>query len=255
MDESKGSISKDDLEFVTKYLGYVREINQYNMPKQIFSRVLLFAIGSVMVLFGLNGLFHGDAAGLYGLFGILLIWGTVLVTIEDSKNRTFLKTNKGKCLALLDAYKEHLRIEKIRVEREAEIKKKNYEEQLKKKQFWKSLSGREFEHKVAELLRMQGVSVIVTKATGDQGVDLIINDAIIVQCKNHAKPIGRPDFQKLYGELMHHGSRYKRAFMITTSGASNEAKRWISDKPITLLDLESIVNIAEGRLDFKSFCA
>jgi len=56
-----------------------------------------------------------------------------------------------------------------------------------------SMSGREFEDFMAELLRTAGYKVDVVGGAGDQGVDLLMKKGsklIAVQCKKYGRPVG-----------------------------------------------------------------
>src|SRR5829696_9649114 len=56
-----------------------------------------------------------------------------------------------------------------------------------------SMSGREFEHFMADLFRAAGYKVDVVGSAGDQGVDLLLKEGrkrIAVQCKKYGRPVG-----------------------------------------------------------------
>lgn len=52
------------------------------------------------------------------------------------------------------------------------------------------MTGIEYERHIARLLTSIGSSVEFTPATGDFGVDLIVNRHIAIQCKRLNKPVG-----------------------------------------------------------------
>ena len=59
--------------------------------------------------------------------------------------------------------------------------------------FWKSLSGRRFEHELANLYIKIGYKAEVTTASDDKGIDIWLTkngQRIPVQCKAHQKPVG-----------------------------------------------------------------
>ena len=63
-----------------------------------------------------------------------------------------------------------------------------------------TMSGVEFEDYVARVARSCGVSVIMTSATGDWGVDLIVGrrpDRLAIQCKRVARPVGTGAVQEV----------------------------------------------------------
>lgn len=62
------------------------------------------------------------------------------------------------------------------------------------------MSGCQFEEYVAQVMRSCGLPVIMTPATGDWGVDLIVGkrpDRVAVQCKRHSRPIGPGAIQQV----------------------------------------------------------
>lgn len=67
-----------------------------------------------------------------------------------------------------------------------------------------TMTGTEFEHHIAELLRFSGFSAVtVHGGAGDRGRDISAIDPggrrVVVQCKRYAKPVGAPDVQKFNG--------------------------------------------------------
>ena len=67
---------------------------------------------------------------------------------------------------------------------------------------WDDMEGHEFEHFCADLLRRRGFKeVIVTKGSGDFGIDILAErDGISygIQCKNYSTPIGVKAVQEVY---------------------------------------------------------
>lgn len=62
------------------------------------------------------------------------------------------------------------------------------------------MSGTQFEDYVADAIRSCGLPVIMTSATGDWGVDLIVGhrpERVAVQCKRYSKPIGPAAVQEV----------------------------------------------------------
>jgi HJR/Mrr/RecB family endonuclease len=112
--------------------------------------------------------------------------------------------------------------------------------------FWQSLSGVEFERELGKLFERNGYVVGYTKRTGDGGVDLrLLKDSAvtIVQCKRHGKPAGVHFVRDLYGTLVHQGAG--TAILACTSGFSGEAREFARGKPVTLLDMKGIIQLAE----------
>lgn len=116
---------------------------------------------------------------------------------------------------------------------------------LGKKQLFK-LSPKAFEHYVADLFRQKGYRVVVRGKSGDHGVDLELfgsgHKRAIVQCKRYRDTVGEVTVRDLYGTLLH--ERASRAFLVTTADISDAARLWASGKPITLIDGDTLVDIA-----------
>ena len=95
-----------------------------------------------------------------------------------------------------------------------------------------------FEHLVVDLLLKIGYggafedSGIITKASGDEGIDGIIREdklgfnSIYIQAKRWQpeQKVGRPEIQKFAGALLGQGA--SRGLFITTAHFSNEAKKY-----------------------------
>ncbi len=108
----------------------------------------------------------------------------------------------------------------------------------------RSMSGLEFESWTAALFEQQGFRINKTPTTGDHGIDLIIQngrDKAAVQCKRWTDTIGEPVIREFYGALLHSGIR--RGIVVTTSTFSVQAKLFIRDKPVQLLDLTDLLDI------------
>ena len=111
---------------------------------------------------------------------------------------------------------------------------------------WQSLRGTDFEDELAHLYQKLGYTVRTTKATGDAGIDLILEkngSTTIVQCKGHAKPIGVGAARDLYGALMHSG--VKRAVLACPAGFTQGVIAFVQGKPIDLVSTPELVAMAE----------
>jgi Holliday junction resolvasome RuvABC ATP-dependent DNA helicase subunit len=108
----------------------------------------------------------------------------------------------------------------------------------------RSMSGIEFEEWTATLLRKHGYQVKSTAVVGDHGIDLEIERAgrkIVVQCKRWSDTVGEPELREFYGSMLH--SRADAGIFVTTSSFSTQAREFVQQKPITLLDLKSLVDL------------
>lgn len=106
----------------------------------------------------------------------------------------------------------------------------------------------EFEHYVAHLFRQKKYNVQVRGRSGDLGVDLMLmrtgGKRAIVQCKRYRSTIGPDIVRELYGTLIHEGVAH--AFLVTTANISDSARTWAQGKPMTLIDGQTLVDIARS---------
>ncbi len=105
-----------------------------------------------------------------------------------------------------------------------------------------ALSPEAFEDWAAARFRALGWQVEVTAATGDHGVDLMVERAgerAIVQCKRfRGRTVGEPVLRDLYGAMYDAGA--DRAFLVTTGQLTRPAAEWIQGKPIEVWDGEAL---------------
>lgn len=114
--------------------------------------------------------------------------------------------------------------------------------------FWDSLTGLQFEREVANLFSRSGYSAQLTPASDDKGVDIILGNGTIIQCKAHKKPIGPAVARELYGTLRAHKAR--TAILISKSGFTRGVIQFARGKPIQLWDLKSLIEM-QKKLDYN----
>jgi restriction system protein len=111
-----------------------------------------------------------------------------------------------------------------------------------------ALSPGAFERFVADLFRKKGYKVAVRGRSGDHGVDLeITRDEMrwaIVQCKRYRNPIGPDIVRELFGTMIHEHAQH--AFLVTTAEITPAARGWASNKPMTLIDGRTLLQIADS---------
>ena len=78
-----------------------------------------------------------------------------------------------------------------------------------------TMSGHEFEHHVAKVMRANGYRVTVTRGSGDYGVDLILNGQIAVQVKRYSSPVGPKAVQEVVAGMAIH--RCTESWVVTNS--------------------------------------
>jgi restriction system protein len=138
------------------------------------------------------------------------------------------------------------------LDRHAQFKKAQeaYEEaqRRKKADYWAGLSGIDFEHEIASLYDRHGYRTEVTPGSGDQGIDIIMHrdtEKVIVQCKNHRNPVGPAVVRELFGVLA--ASDAQSAILICTGGFTKGVHEFARGKPITLLDIDDILELEQNR--------
>ena len=94
------------------------------------------------------------------------------------------------------------------------------------------MSGEEFEYYMADVFRSLGWSVRVLGGSGDQGVDLLVDDGgvliavqckhhIAVQCKHHKRPVNNAAVQQVFAGAQHY--RANQAWVVSPSGFTESA--------------------------------
>jgi len=111
-----------------------------------------------------------------------------------------------------------------------------------------ALSPAEFEAYVGQLFAQKGYRVNLRGRTGDLGVDVELRNRkgkrAIVQCKRYRSTVGAEIVRELYGTMIH--ERVAHAFLVTTAEISKAAQSWAKGKPITLIDGQTLVEIASA---------
>lgn len=114
-------------------------------------------------------------------------------------------------------------------------------------EFWTGLSGVKFEIETAKVFRSRGYIATLTKSSGDEGIDIILNyqgEVIAIQCKHYAKAVGQPVVREFWGSLMHLGA--DRGIFVATNGFTRPAWDFSRGKTIELWDLRKLLAFAEG---------
>ena len=102
-------------------------------------------------------------------------------------------------------------------------------------------NGIDFEHWCAARIEEQGWSVRVSKASGDQGIDIeAMRDGMLVavQCKRYNNPVGNKAVQEAYAGATHY--RATKAIVIGTGGYTKSAIDLAANTGVILLDAENI---------------
>jgi Restriction endonuclease len=114
--------------------------------------------------------------------------------------------------------------------------------------YWTSLRGRAFEIELAQLFRRLGHEATVTRASGDEGVDILVTRdngaSTIVQCKAYAKKIGPAVARELLGTMNAGGAH--QAILAAPGGLTQGALDFCRRHGIDVLDGQGIVALVES---------
>lgn len=112
----------------------------------------------------------------------------------------------------------------------------------------------EFEYWCAREIEKQGWAVAVSKATGDQGVDVVASRAgtvVAIQCKRYEAPVGNGAVQEAYAGMEHYRAQF--AFVISTAGFTRSAVELSRSTGVVLLDAESIGDFSRRVVALTNF--
>jgi hypothetical protein len=133
-----------------------------------------------------------------------------------------------------------IRIEALHAYEEAMAQ---YEKWLVRTQvdFWLNLSGIAFEREVHGLFVRSGIPARLTPPSGDGGIDLILPDGAVVQCKSGIGRVRPSVVRDLYGAMV--SCCASRGILIASGGFSPGVYEFASDKPIELWDIDKLVEM------------
>ena len=136
-----------------------------------------------------------------------------------------------------------------------------YKENLRQEQrYWFDLNPFEFEKEVAYWFEQQGYNSIVTKKTGDGGVDIIISKGkykAYVQCKRYkTSKIDRPTLNALYGVVC--ADNVDQGIVVCLLGITDEANEFakkVGIKIITVDELAPKDDLFQHKIKKETLCA
>src|SRR5215831_14581227 len=112
----------------------------------------------------------------------------------------------------------------------------------------RSMTAVSFKEFTESLFREMGYTVEITPGTSDDGIDLLLrknNQLIGVQCKRWNTPVTEPIIRDFYSAIR--SSEAQSGYVITTSTFTSHAYSFAEGKPIQLVDLEALLDLATGR--------
>ena len=115
---------------------------------------------------------------------------------------------------------------------------------------WRSLKGIPFETWLSRIFSNLGGKVELTKASGDQGVDLIVHfphGKVAIQAKGYPSTVvGNKAVQEIYAGAGHY--RIDDYAVVTNSTFTKSAKELAASLNCALVDKEGIENLAFGKI-------
>jgi hypothetical protein len=114
---------------------------------------------------------------------------------------------------------------------------------------WRSLRGVPFENFLAEVFEELGYSVELTKASGDQGVDLVVTGKgrrIAVQAKGYAGSVGNKAVQEVYAGKKHYDC--DGYVVVTNSDFTSGAVSLAQSVHCRLIDQQRLSDLIHGKI-------
>ena len=144
------------------------------------------------------------------------------------------------------------REEQERIEEERVLREQNKREEQERREqerlnreFWFELDGLETERELNKVFEKLGYKSELTPIGGDEGLDHILDDEIVVQTKNQKRKTSRPDLQKFRGSM----KDYKKGIFVSINGFTHTCEKFVqtSDRQILLYDVNDVIGMSEGR--------
>ncbi len=265
--ESYSLVSEENEAIEIRYSEYEKIIqSSSNFPYWfLFPAYLLCTLAAFHLVYGgnwndsisdvLSGLFLSAFVGAVCWFPVMILLRILWISIDKIKIASRLSSAniykrdmknyelyKNALYFYIDGLANYLIREK---EREiAQAQREIERTQRKKEEYWRNMDGHKFEREIESLLRNSGHVVERTKGSGDMGVDLILDENTIVQCKATKSAVSPSVARDLFGTMNHF--KKSKGILISAGGFTSGTKAFCRDKNIELWDLGKIVSIAEG---------
>jgi restriction system protein len=117
-------------------------------------------------------------------------------------------------------------------------------DEIRRPKFREKMTPEEFEHYCAAVLRERDWDARVTRASGDQGVDIVAEKRglrIVVQCKKYSKPVGNRAVQEIVAGIAHEEAQ--RGVVVATCDFTPAAERLAASNDVLLLHHEELRRI------------
>ena len=111
------------------------------------------------------------------------------------------------------------------------------------------MSPYEFEKAVAKIYELKGYTTTLTKASGDQGADIILEKfghKIAIQVKLYSTPVGNKAVQEIVAAKYHYGAN--KAMVVTNNYFTSSAKELAKSNGVQLIDRSVLSEIFNSNL-------
>jgi hypothetical protein len=167
----------------------------------------------------------------------------IIIFIGESKILNWIKNIILSAVSMFDSdFEAFFKYKKAWVIYEQKVIEYNISIAKREKEFWRSLSGIEFEKELGKLFSLMGYAVEFTPSTSDGGVDLRLRKEgklIIVQCKAHNKRIPIGVARELHASMIDFHA--DDAIIACFEGVTKPVMDYIKMKSISILDLDDII--------------
>ena len=217
----------------------------------IFGLFVLFQLGFIWVLLGLGCLVIYGGLEFLMWFNRDEIQKSKKIREREELLERHSKRNRNKRNIEPESEEERVLREKNekeelqRIKEENKIREQEQEEERKKKEFWFGLDGLPTERELNKVFEKLGYKTKLTPIGGDEGIDHILDDEIVVQTKNQKRKTSRPDLQKFRGSM----KDYKKGIFVSINGFTNTCEKFVqtSDRQIKLFDVNDVIEMNEGK--------
>jgi restriction system protein len=113
-------------------------------------------------------------------------------------------------------------------------------------QYDESIDGIEYEHYCADILRKSGWIASVSKASNDQGVDIIASNqrlSVAIQCKKYSNPVGNKAVQEVTSGATFHNAEY--SVVVSNSTYTTSARQLAAKSGVLLLHHSELGRLEE----------
>jgi hypothetical protein len=175
----------------------------------------------------------------------LMLWNGICAPILNTIHKRKIKPAiAAYCMVLRSHYEEQKHV----IAAQAAAREAAHQADMRKRSYWTALDGWAFEHACAEVLGKHQFSAVVTRGSGDGGIDIeVTRNGLkgVVQCKAHTSCAGPSVVRDLYGVIHHFGVSF--GIVVSRGGFTRGAIEFARDKPILFLDVSDLIAMQEGR--------